>query len=199
MIDQRTDQIARHAARLIQTGRAGDIAQAIRTAADSLGYHDAPLPTRGLVRRHVQGMAMQALGERAYTETILDVWRTAEAMMTVIEEALPDCATMLAGRPAKGHIDAGVTLHIRAYTARPMRDIVETLLAYGYGEPAFETAHTRLGRLDRIRFDEDPGEVVITRCLPEMRRRSGVDLFNLSPIETATLEDLRRRLADGGA
>ncbi len=197
MTDQRTNEIAREAARLIETGRAETIGRAIRTAAEALKLGDATLPGYGLVRRHARAMSMQAMGDVAYDESVHDVWRIAEQIMTIIEEALPIVTVLLAGRAAKGHIDAGVTLHIRAYTSSPMLEIVESLIGFGYEEPRFETAETRFGRLDRIRFQEDGWEVMIVRCMPDMYNDHANDLFNGRPIIVATAEDLRKRLAAG--
>jgi hypothetical protein len=193
--DERTDEIARAAARLIATGAADDVADAIRLAQDALGLADARPPTHGLVRRHVQGMSMQEMGAEAYSESVREVWRTAEQIMTAIEEGL-EAETLLAGRAARGHVDAGVTLHVRVYTDRPMRDVVDLLDDLGYGEPSFETAETRFGRFDRIRLEESGCEVVITRCPPAPApagRDRDRDLFTGRPVETATVRDLRER------
>ena len=196
MTDKRTDQIAREAARLIETGKAGTVAEAIRLAADALHLRDAPMPGHGRVRKHAQGMAMQAMGASAYRQSIRDVWSIAEQILTVIEQSQPGGSSVLVGRAAKGQIDAGVTLHLRVYTRRPIREIVESLVAYGYEEPSFETAETRFGRLDRIRFREEGCQVVLTRCLPEMAGQMNRDLFTGRPIAMVTGGELRRRLAE---
>ena len=198
MVDERTDRIAREAARLLETGQAADIAAAIHAAAGVLRLHDAPPPGNGLVRRHAQGMAMQAMGDAAYEQSIRDVWSIAEQLMTAVERATDSAPTLLAGRAARGHIDAGVTLHVRVYTRLPMQQVVEALVEGGYAEPTFETAETRFGRLDRIRFLEEESEIVLTRCLPEMQSASDSDLFTGRRIETATGDELRRRLAMRG-
>ncbi|MHC4107799.1 MAG: hypothetical protein ACYSTY_06925 [Planctomycetota bacterium] len=194
MRDPRTDQIAREAARLIETGGADSIGQAIRAAADALGFHDAQLPGHGRVRMHAQGMSMQALGDAGYAEMVRDVWRTAERLMTVLAEATPSIEPRLVGRAAKGQIDAGVTLHIRAYTRSPIEDVARLLVEFGYGEPAFETVNTKVGRLNRLRLDDDGIEIVVTRCRPDMARRVQVNLFSGQPINTATLEEVRGKL-----
>ena len=199
MRDERTDEIAREAASLIATGKAQTVAEAIRRAADALNLRDAPMPGHGLVRRHAQGMAMQAIGDNAYRQSIRAVWSVAEQIMAVVEQALPSANSVLVGRAVKGQIDAGVTIHLRVYTPSPMREIVESLLAYGYEEPSFETAETRFGRLDRIRFQDEGCEVLLTRCLPEMAGQMGCDLFTGRSIPTATAEELHRRLADENA
>jgi thioesterase domain-containing protein len=197
MTDARTDQIAREAARLIETGKARTVGEAIRLAADALHLQAAPMPGHGRVRKHAQGMAMQAMGERAYRRSIDDVLNIAEQLLTAIEQTEPEGPAVLVGRAAKGQVDAGVTLHLRVYTRRPMREIVERLVAFGYEEPSFETADTRFGRLDRVRFSEAGCEVALTRCLPEMAAHMDRDLFTRRPIAVATAQELRRRLSGG--
>lgn len=196
MPDQRTDRIAREAARLLETGHAESVASAIRAAADALDALDAPLPGHGTVRKHIQGMAMQAMGDVAYHESVRDVLRIAEEIMTALEHAVPDAECLLVGRAAEGLVDGPVTLHIRIHTRRPLREIIEALVDYGYDELAFETAETRLGRLDRIRFPEEMCEVALTRCLPEMRRERKRDLFSGRPVASVTVKELRQRLGD---
>jgi hypothetical protein len=197
MTDDRTDRIAREAARLIETGREADLARAIRAAAEALQLRDAPMPGYGLVRRHAQGMAMQAGGDDAYRQSIHDVWSIAEQVMTAVELATDGATTLLAGRAAKGQIDAGVRLHLRVYTRHPMAEIVQSLVEAGYEEPTFATAETRFGRLDRISFTEERLPILLTRCLPETRAEAERDLFTGRPIATADGAELRRRLSAG--
>ena len=195
MTDPRTDQIAREAARLIEAGRAETIRQAVRTAADNLGYLDAALPRHGRVRKHAGALALQALGDVGYKKRVRAVWDVAERLMTVLVEAVPEARALLAGRGARGQIDAGVTVHVRLYTRTSITEIAQTLVDFGYDEPAFETVNTRRGRLSRLRLDDNGQEIVVTRCLPEMAAEAGTDLFTGRPIETVTLEDLRKKLA----
>ena len=196
MTDPRTDAIAREAARLIESSRAESIAEAIRVAANGLGYQGVDLPGHGRVRKHAQGLAMQALGEQGYTESVREVWRAAERIMTVLTEVLTDAEPLLVGRAAQGRIDGGVTVHVRLYTRTPIGEVAQSLVEFGYNEPAFATAETRLGRLDRLLLDDDGIAIVVTRCLPEMVERSGMDLFSDQPISTATLDQVRAKLGD---
>ena len=118
----------------------------------------------------------------------------------MIEHGVASAEALLVGRAARGHVDGGVTLHVRVYTEAPIRRIVEVLVDHGYEEPTFETANTPRGRLDRIRLTELDREILLTRCPPEVDRRGrdrGRDLFTGKPIETANAERLRARLAAG--
>jgi hypothetical protein len=194
MTDPRTDQIAREAARLMEIGRTDDIDSAIRIAADALGLRGAPHPGQGRVRKHAQAMAMQALGEQAYSETRQNIWKIAEQIMSVFEHVMPDAASLLVGRAAKGFFDAGVTIHIRLYTKQDIGELARILVEYGYDEPSFETAETRHGRLSQLRLREGEYDVIVTRCLPDMHVHAKTDLFTGNPIETLGLPALRRRL-----
>jgi hypothetical protein len=199
MRDPRTDQIAREAARLIGTGRTDDIAEAIRIAAGTMGFVDAPLPSAMRVRRHVQAMTMQAVGQAAYEQCRLNVWSIAEEIMSAFEHAMPDDRTVLVGRAAEGHIDAGVTIHIRLYTHAPVSEIAQSLVDFGYDEPSFATIETRHGRLSQLRLIEDGIEVAITRCQPALIADSTNDLFSGKRIEAVELSALRRRIAEAQA
>jgi len=192
--DSRTDEIAREAARLMASSRSGSIGEAIHAAASALGYHDVDLPGHGRVRKHAQGLAMQALGREGYARSVDDVWQAAERIMTVLTEAIPDAEPLLAGRAAQGLIDGGVTLHVRVYTHASIGDIAQTLVDFGYDEPGFETAATRFGRLDRLRLADEGIEILLTRCPPDVVGRSAVDLFTGKPVPTATLAELRARI-----
>ncbi len=194
MKDFRTDEIAREAARLMASSRVGSIGEAIRAAAGALGYHDVDLPGPGRVRKHVQGLAMQALGSEGYALSVGDVWRVAERIMTVLAEAVPDAEPLLAGRATEGLIDGGVTLHVRVYSEASIGDVAQTLVDFGYEEPGFETAQTRFGRLDRLRLADEGIEVVVTRCPPNVVQRSDMDLFPGKPVSTATLKELRGKI-----
>lgn len=201
MIDDRTDAIAREAARLIETGCTSDVGEAVRLAARALGAEDAPRPGPGRVRRHAQAMSMQALGSAAYADRVDAILDVAEALLTSIEHALPDAEAVLVGRAARGQVDGDVTLHVRVYTDRRISSLAEALVELGYEEPAFETAQTRQGRFDRLKFAEEGIDVVVTRC-PPATARGHRDLFSGRAVPAATAEDLRRRrqaLRKGGA
>ena len=196
MNDPRTDAIAREAARLFESSRAANIGEAIRAAADALGFRDAELPGHGRVRQHAQALAMQALGDTGYAESVRRVWAVAERVMTVLDQAMPHADPLLVGRAAQGLIDGGVTVHVRLYTDAPIGDVAAALVEFGYDEPAFETVNTRRGRLNRVRFADGGIELVLTRCLPTMAGSADRDLFSGRPIRTATLAEVRGKLAE---
>jgi predicted urease superfamily metal-dependent hydrolase len=195
------EEIAREAARLIETGKAASIREAIERAAEVLHYLGTPRPSVLRVRQHAQAMAMQALGEAGYAELRHEVWRIAEEMMTALEEAAPrrgDAAgieTLLVGRAAAGQIDAGVTIHIRAYTDQSTTELAEMLVELGYDEPSFDTVHTSYGPVNRLKFVDDGQEIIITRCPPRLGVSRTVDMFTGKAMTALTLAGLRQVLA----
>jgi hypothetical protein len=191
----RTDAIAREAARLVSLGSVESIEHAIGRAAETLGFDTARLPTPGRVRQHLQAMTMQQLGAEGYNDVVRSVLDAAEQVMTVLEMADHDARTLLMGRAARGHVDGGVTLHIRLYCDVSVTHIAALLVEHGYVEPVFETAETRFGRLDRIRLYEEEGEIVITRCMPDFWPRRSEHLFKDERINAQSLTELRQRLA----
>jgi hypothetical protein len=140
---------------------------------------------------------MQALGEEGYRASVRAVWEIAERLMTVLAEAFPDGDPLLVGRAAEGLIDAGVTVHVRLSTETPIGEVARTLVEFGYDEPGFATAETRLGRLSQLRLVDEGIEVVVTRLLPHMNGAEKIDLFTGKPVRTATLDELRARIERG--
>jgi hypothetical protein len=194
MSDQRTNEIAFEAARLLDDGAVEEISAAVRAAVDQLGHHDAPRPSEGRIRKHLQALSMSAVGAEAYGEDVKRILATVEQIMALVDLLFDDVESMLVGRGALGLVDGPTALHVRLYTRRPLRDIATVLVAHGYTDPAFETADTRLGRMDRMRLEDDGVEVILTRCMPEHRATSDRDLFKDGPIATIDLDGLRAQL-----
>lgn len=189
--DSRIDLLAQEAARLVHSGKVESIDDAIRRVVEETGWVDVPRPSRGLVRRHVQGLSMQALGAQEYQKRIVYVWEVAERIMNVLDDGDPH----LLGRAARGHIDAGVTLYIRIFTSQRIGALAERLVEAGYPEPRFSTADSpRFGRFDRLELTDHGLPIVITRCAPHQRELAEVDLFSGRPIESITLPALRRQI-----
>ncbi len=190
-MDARIDLLAQEAARLVHAGKVESVDEGIRRAVEETGWIDVPRPSRGLVRRHVQGLTMQAIGVKEYQKRIVDVWEVAERIMAVLD----DCNPHLLGRAARGLIDAGVTLYIRVFTSQRIGALAERLVEMGFEEPKFSTADSRhYGRFDRLVFEEEGLHVVITRCAPHQRELARTDLFTGRPIESLDLAALRRQI-----
>lgn len=191
-----TDRIAQEAAKLFARGQADSLPVAIRQAAEALGLTQATLPSPGRVRKHIQALSMQELGDEGYKNAIKDYLNIAREIMGLLEAAFDDLDTLLAGRAAKGLCDGEVTLHIRMYTKQPIGLIAERLVEHGCEEPRFQTAETKFGRLDRMSLSDRGVEIVLTRCGPALLKHAGDDLFTGRRIETLDLESLCRRLGE---
>ena len=197
--EQQRDKIAREAARLLQSGQAADVRDALRRAIAHLGWQhrdDLSLPSLKRIRDHCRGIAMQALGAEGYQQSIVAVWRTAEELMTLLSE---HGVTTLIGRAVRGQIDAGVTVRIRIYTNMKIGELADLLVDYGYPDPAIVTADTKFGRFDRLEFDDDDTGLLvqITRCPPSVRSQvEGRNLFTRDPLDAVADLDAIRRLIE---
>jgi hypothetical protein len=191
---EHTERIAREAARLYHEGKAGSVAESIRKASQQVGLHGSDAPSAGKVRRHVQAMSMQAMGSDAYAAAMKERLRGAEQLMSALDEYYAGVPMFLVGRGAKGQLDGDLVLHVRIYTDAPIKELAQTLVDLGYDEPKFETVNTRHGRLNRLRFEDDDAEILLTRCLPAMLKSAQQDLFTNAPIATLTLKQLREQL-----
>lgn len=194
---KQSDLVAREAARLLETGQAESIRQAIAQAAEQLKATDAPPPTHLQVRRHAQAMAMQALGDAGYQDRITKLWQWAEELMTTLEFGLESTDTLLVGRAAKGQLDAGVVIHIRANTDESKEAMRDMLVEYGYAEPTFETVDTKYGRMNRLLINDEEGyQAVVLRVKPSIGVDRKTCVFTGKPIATVTLEELRKMIAE---
>jgi len=207
MDDPRTDLIARHAASLVTRGgcepagasltipqEAMGLRQAIEVAARSLRAFGAPMPSVGLVRRHVRAMSMQALGADGYHRQVMAVWEAAEELMGTLEHGLGDVRTELVGRAARGQIDGGVLIHVRAITRTPIEEIAEVLVDFGYAEPAFGTAKTRHGRMGQLRFSDEGNDFVVTRVVRSFREADDRSLFRDARETVLRLDQVRAKV-----
>ena len=188
------DRIARRAAALVAAGREHDVHRAIRAAAESLGFaRGAPLPSDGEVRRHLQGMAEEALGAEGYRARVDDTLAFAEQAMELLERAFAG-RTLLCGRGARGRFDGGAELHVRLYARAELAEIARVLVDAGFDEPVFETVETAHGRANRLRTAQDGVALAVTRCLPEGWASREDDLVTGRRTATRTLEELRGSL-----
>lgn len=201
MMDERTESVAQAAARLMVTGRCDDVRTAIAQAMEQRAHAGAARPGEGRVRQHIRAMTMQALGGAGYAASVRSVLERAEEIMTLLDEAFLDLVPVLAGRASKGLVDGDTTLHIRLYTEAPLPEIADVLESADVVGIVVDTIDTTGGRLNRLRFDDDGVPVHLVRCPRSWLSRAGTNLFNDQPIATATLDQLRARIAtlDGDA
>ncbi len=193
------DRIARRAAALVAAGHAATVEAAIPMAAQTLGFSRLKeLPTAGEVRRHLQGMAQESLGEAGYRAMVRGTLALAAVAMDILERAF-NAQTLLAGRAARGQVDGGAQLHIRLYTRAPLDQIAGVLVDAGFEEPAIQTIDTRHGRANRLRMPHEGAEIIILRCLPEWWSDRANDLVTGRRAAIMTLEELQMECADAEA
>jgi hypothetical protein len=189
------DLIAQEAARLLLSKRADDVHAAVRLAMEQLRVTGLRPPSVSMVKRHVSALSMQALGDEGYAGLAVEALRVAEDVMTILDERFEPIELLLMGKLADDRHEPLDAIHLRIYTRAKIGDIAAVLVEFGYEEPRFETATTRFGRLDRLRFVEGGFELTLTRCLPDTLDQAGTDLFTGRPIAEMRLEKLRKRLA----
>ena len=191
------DRIARRAAALVAAGDARDVDAAIHQAAFQLGFtRGAPLPAASEVRRHLQGMAQESLGDAGYRAAVAAHFALAAHVMELLERAFAG-PTLLCGRGARGQFDGGAELHLRLYARAPLHAIAQLLVDAGFGEPAFETVETRHGRANRLRIDHEGVVLCVMRCLPEWWDDRASDLVTGTRTSVLALEQVRAKAADG--
>ncbi len=190
----RRDEIARAAARLLRDGKAENIADALGLAMRGQPAIDA-IP-HGLVREHVRGFAMEALGDVGYREHVVAILAQAEEIMTLLEMLSAglgsEARTALIGRAARGQVDADPCCRIRVETDEPAGIIAALLVDAGYEEPTFATTETRHGRLTRLDFNDGLVAFRLTRCPPSMRIAFDTDLVTGKPVPSLDLAGVRR-------
>lgn len=182
---------------MMELGEAPSIREAIARAMEDLKALDAPPPSTLQIRQHARLMSMQALGEAGYRRRITDMWRWAEELMTAIEHGLPDATTVLMGRAAQGHLDAGLVINLRVLTDESVKQLAAVLVEHGYPEPSFETVNTTVGRLNRLRIsgETDGYEAVIMRIKRSLNVPSGRCVFTGKLLATRTIDELREQIA----
>lgn len=194
--DARRDRLARTAARLIAEGRTTDVALALRTARGMIRDPEAPAPSERLVRRHLEGLRLQAEGPAALRAERARILGVAEELLGTLMDLLDDAPVLLAGRAARGRVDAATTLNLRVYHDLPIGRLATALEERGYVEPEVGTMPSRFGRLDVVRLVEEGVPVRIARCAPDLRRHAARSLVRDEPIAIAEVAEVRRLVVE---
>jgi hypothetical protein len=197
-LDPATDATAALAARLLHRGEADSIAEAIEAAARRAPR--APLPSGNLVRRHLRGIAEEALGAEGYQRWRGQVLAVAAQAMRVLDDLLGISLVQLCGRAARGLVDGDPRLDLRAYSKAKIGAIAAALVEAGFEEPQIDTLASRHGRLDRLRLDHEGIELSLVRCPPGQVPMDDRDLVTgerLAVLDAAALQERIDRLAEG--
>jgi hypothetical protein len=197
-MSKRTDDLAREAARLLEEGKAADLRDASRQAAEARGMESARSPSAKRVRQHAQAIEMQSMGEEAYLARIREWLELAEDLMTTLEQALPGCETALVGRAAESHFDGDPAIHIRLHSPEAdIGEIARILSDFGYdaSEAKFPAMESRHGRLSQMKWLEESGiEITLTRCARRAEFEDRLALVTGKPVARVSLNELRVRL-----
>ena len=189
-----SDHVAREAAIMLRDGRIDAIGTAIDIAMDEFDARPGQRPSKSIVRKHIQAMTMQDVGDDGYRALTRRIFEVADDAMTTIELAFDDVECSLVGRAALGYHDGGVNIHIRMYTDRAADDIAELLEERGYDEVAFNTADTRYGRMNQILASDDGQPLTITRIPLGMRVDRDSHLFKDKPMNSIDRAAVRARI-----
>lgn len=192
--DARTEALAAEAARLLAEGVASTVGGAIRLAAEGGPFEHVQRPGYGRVRQHLQALRMASMGQAAYDADVHRTLAVAEEVMTLLDDHVDHVGLFLVGRAAAGLVDGGGALHIRLYSRAGDGDVAALLVSFGFDEPRFTTARTRLGRISQLELVDDGTEIVITCCPPGYLARARENLVTGQPVPLLTLEALRQRL-----
>jgi hypothetical protein len=190
------DEAARRAARLFRAGRSDSVAKAI----DEALLRSRPgtrRPPESLVRRHIEGLDEEELGQAGHARSVRALRETIAEWMETLAALPGEPAVHLVGRAAAGELDGDLDVHLRIATDLPIGELAATLVAHGAPEPEFSSVHGPYGDFDRITFDEPPLRIRITRCPPRTAAVPDRDLVTGRPQPAVELHAFRRSIESG--
>lgn len=177
-LPEHVDRIARHAAKLLFSGRATTVREAISFAGGSGRI------SRSLIVKHLAAMEESLLGVAAVNvrraanlEVALEFMEILDSYFDRFTELYPDArGTRLAGRAAEGNLDGDPVVNLRVLAEITPAALVNLIMETGCDEPMFDVLNSRHGKLDRIRTRLSGVDVVLVICPPA---RVPVDENNL--------------------
>lgn len=198
------DHTARRAAELLRDRLAGDIREAIQQACRGPDAVPGPPPTVEQVRRHVDAMNMAREGwtgwQAGRRARLLEV----EQFLASMEYFLDPLELRVAGRAARGEVDEGDCVHVRAWTDGDLDDAARVLEAAGLGTPQVgsrrvkRTVAAGLSRLGTMAFAGETVEIQVSLC--PLREIVTLDrnLVTGGPIDLASPGAIRAMLQETG-
>lgn len=195
-LDERDDELARRAARLVADGEANDVGAALRT----LGA-DARL--RGRARRHLEGIEQSEGGGGSTHRRRAEALEVAIAVMEAIEDleertadrGVPFAGVRLAGHAATGRIAPGEPLHLRHHGDRSIDDLARELEDLGAVEIRLGSMSSRWGRLSWVDGVLDGVPIRLRRCPVGQVPLASGNLVTGASVPIADLAEVRRRRA----
>lgn len=199
-MSQSQDQTARRAAELLRDQLARDIREAIHQACREPHAVQGPPPTVEQVRRHVDAMAMEKQGWASWQEDRRIRLQELEQFLTAMDYFLDSLEARVAGRAARGLIDVGDCVHIRAWTPRGLEDAAVVLEAGGLGTPEIGSRAVQravaagVPRLGTMTFPGDSTTFQVSLCPNRELVTLERNLVTGAAIDLASLETLRMLL-----
>ncbi len=189
------DDIARRAASLLRKEPFLAVIDAISQATAHLGLPRAtPAPSKALVRRHAQALAMTQLGQEGYEQQRYERLVTIIDFMRQLEHDFPRAQLALVGRASEGHFDADAHVYIRFVADTPIHLIADAVVRAHLPEPEIKTFAARVGVLEQLHSAFDFAPLTITRCPPRQLTQAHLDLQTGKPIAQRTVIQLEQLL-----
>ena len=189
------DDIARRAASLLQKDPNLAVTDAISQAVAHLGLPRSTLaPSKALVRRHAQALAMQQLGQQGYEQQRYQRLVCIIDFIRQLEHEFPGAKISLVGRSCDSHFDADPHVHIRFVHDAPVYLIADAVERARLPEPEIKTFVSRVGVLEQIHSAFDFAPLTITRCPPRQLTHAHLHLQTGKPIAQRTLLQLEQLL-----
>ncbi len=196
------DQIARRAAEMLRDGLAGSIRDAIRQARREPGGAHGDPPSLEQVRRHVDAMAMARIGLEAWEADRQLRLQEVDQFLATLEFHLDGIELRIAGRAARGEIDDGARIYIRAWMDEDLDSVVRVLETADIGavevgsRKVDPTVASGLRRLTTILVKGEQVEFLISLCPVRTIVVEARNLITGSDIHLADLKQFRDMLGD---
>ncbi len=189
------DDIARRAASLLQKDPNIAVIEAISQAVAHLGLPRSTLaPSKALVRKHAQALAMEQLGQQGYEQQRYQRLVCIIDFIRQLEHEFPGAKISLVGRSCDGQFDADPHVHIRFVHDAPVHLIADAVERARLPEPEIKTFVSRVGVLEQIHSAFDFAPLTITRCPPRQLTHAHLHLQTGKPITQRTLLQLEQLL-----
>ena len=189
------DDIARRAASLLQKDPNLAVTDAISQAVAHLGLPRSTLaPSKALVRKHAQALAMEQLGQQGYEQQRYQRLVCIIDFIRQLEHEFPGAKMSLVGRSCDGQFDADPHVHIRFVHDAPVHLIADAVERARLPEPEIKTFVSRVGVLEQIHSAFDFAPLTITRCPPRQLTHAHLHLQTGKPITQRTLLQLEQLL-----
>ena len=192
--------MARRAAEMLRDGMAGSIRDAIGQARREPGGGSCDPPSIEEVRRHMDAMDMARLGMESWLENRRARLEEVDQFLATLEFYLEGIDLRIAGKAARGEIEAGARVHVRAWVDDELDSVVQILEAADMGPVHVASrkvdAAVALGlrRLSTLLVTGEHVEFMISLCPIRSLVGLGRNLVTGSDIPLADIGQVRAML-----